>query len=580
MIKAKEGSMCGHWHRAMSGADAEECASRRGDFQAQMPSLSIKHGRFWCPTVTAEHGSCNSRAHSEECDCVAGGVLVDAEAHPRAIRQGAGKLRDGRSCGVGAIWSTVIVTFSLLLLIECSAGFLAQSPRMFATKGLGTPILREAPEYTCVYDDCSTAFQEHLAAACRNIYMENIQLRSRSGSSDQDATMALGGNHPQHHNHWHSDMIGRYKELIPPNLAHPRNLHSSKKKCATIPSRVLSAEDLQKAVEALSASTSQSWLADDTSTGGKNRVEEAVMVLDLDKCSFWGSDGNDLGIALQWMEKSPDLVHQLYSLLLNPQVKATYARLQERAVKVRVVIYTMRATFLVYHSCFRDQTVMLRWNQDWHHGAQLFIPPSVGAEEVIRSYSLRAPLLEEERRDLKKSFERLFATRAVIAKELGLNVLPEIIVTSSPKDVQGAMRILHLPVENAYLWDDNSKLSDHPRVVQVPRFDALPQDQHDALVDFLNVHCPADALEDDLVDFMLGADPADVVLLHDRLTGRLHYTIPSCARLDEWALPCLVRTAKYEDRAAKALSTSLESERVAKRNRCSSPVTPEHELGV
>jgi len=95
--------MCGHWHRAMSGADAEECARRRGDFQAQMPSLSIKHGRFWCPTVTAEHGSCNSRAHSEECDCVAGGVLVDAEAHPPAIRQGAGKLRDGRSCGVGAI---------------------------------------------------------------------------------------------------------------------------------------------------------------------------------------------------------------------------------------------------------------------------------------------------------------------------------------------------------------------------------------------------------------------------------------------------------------------------------------------
>jgi hypothetical protein len=38
---------------------------------------------------------------------------------------------------------------------------------------------------------------------------------------------------------------------------------------------------------------------------------------------------------------------------------------------VRVVIYTMRATFLVYHSCFRDQTVPLRWNPDWHHGAQV-----------------------------------------------------------------------------------------------------------------------------------------------------------------------------------------------------------------
>jgi len=410
--------------------------------------------------------------------------------------------------------------------------------------------------------------------------MENIQLRSHSSCSTQDATLALGRNQPQNHYHWHSDVIGRYRELIPPNLARPRNSHSSTKNCATIPRRALSAEDLQKAVEALSASTSQSWLVDDTITVGTNKVEEAVLVLDLDKCSFWGSDGNDLGIALQWMEKSPDLVHQLYSLLLNPQVKATYARLQERAVKVRVVIYTMRATFLVYHSCFRDQTVPLRWNQDWHHGAQLFIPPSVGAEEVMRSYSLRAPLLEEERRDLKKSFERLFATRAVIAQELGLDSLPEVIVTASPKDVQGAMRILHLPVENAYLWDDNLKLSDNPRVVQVPRFDALPQEQHDMLVDFLNAHCPADTLEDDLVDFMLGADPADVVLSHDRQTGCLQYKIPACARLDEWALPCLVQTAMCQDRAAKGLSTSLENVGSEARIGYDSPVTPEHELGV
>jgi len=48
--------------------------------------------------------------------------------------------------------------------------------------------------------------------------MENIQLRSHSSCSTQDATLALGRNQPQNHCHWHSDVIGRYRELIPPNM--------------------------------------------------------------------------------------------------------------------------------------------------------------------------------------------------------------------------------------------------------------------------------------------------------------------------------------------------------------------------
>ena len=60
-----------------------------------------------------------------------------------------------------------------------------------------------------------------------------------------------------------------------------------------------------------------------------------------------------------------------------------------------------------------------------------------------------------------------------------------------------------IPIENAYLWDDNVKLRENPRVVSVPHFDALPAQQHAAVNKFLDEHCPAHALEEDLVEFML-----------------------------------------------------------------------------
>jgi hypothetical protein len=292
--------------------------------------------------------------------------------------------------------------------------------------------LRIEPEYTCVYES-------------RNGIKRHSQRRSKAsqGWLECDAPFDVFTNSKREkHEAWRYDVGQRYKELIPPGV---RTLSGANKKQRGRSSHTrLSAEDLRKAAEAaLSRSDSFSWTPQgQLEAPVRTKVEEAVLVLDLDKCSFYGSDGNDLGIALQWMEKGPELVLELYRLLLNPQVKATYARLQERAKHVRVVIYTMRATFLLYHSCFRDMTMPLRWSPPWHHGAQLFIPPSADAEAVMRSYSMRAPLLEDERRDLKKSFERLLSTRTVIAEELQLDTLPELVITASPKDVEGTMRRL------------------------------------------------------------------------------------------------------------------------------------------
>ena len=468
------------------------------------------------------------------------------------------------------------------------------------------------PEYVCAYDYATSWGEQRIGAATtykQYLAQRNSQLReqvlqaggqvdptrrSGAGSAEFDRDLALGprfapARAPERDEKWRHDVGQRYKELIPPNHPYPSQRTRSKH-------RMLSVEDLRKAAEAaLSTSSSLSWSPHgERKICGREKVAEAVLVLDLDKCSFWGSDANDLGIALQWMEKGPDVVLELYRLLLNPQVKATYARLQERAKKVRVVIYTMRATFLVYASCFRDQTVPLRWDASWHHGAQIFIPPEVrDAETIMRSYSMKAPLLPEERRDLKKSFERLLATRTVLAEELALDGLPELIVTASPKAVETSMRLLGIPVENAYLWDDNVKLRDNPRVVNVPHFDALPPQQHAALMRFLDEHCPAHTLEEDLLDFMLGADPADIVIAEDEETGRFKYQIPMCDEIEEWALPCLVTTTMYHDRAAKGLAgregmverlggrvegkDEAEAGAIAANGHLS-PVTPEYEL--
>ena len=85
-------------------------------------------------------------------------------------------------------------------------------------------------------------------------------------------------------------------------------------------------------------------------------------MLDLDKCTLYGNDGNDLGIALQWMDRGYDEVLDLYRLLVNPCVARTYQFLRSQYKSVRVVIYTMRATFLLYRSCFRDAIIPLQWH--------------------------------------------------------------------------------------------------------------------------------------------------------------------------------------------------------------------------
>jgi hypothetical protein len=65
-------------------------------------------------------------------------------------------------------------------------------------------------------------------------------------------------------------------------------------------------------------------------------------MIDLDFTALYGNDGNDLGLALQWMDKDPSVVEELYAKLINPELQTMYQSYTAMGREVKVVIYTRR----------------------------------------------------------------------------------------------------------------------------------------------------------------------------------------------------------------------------------------------
>ena len=75
-------------------------------------------------------------------------------------------------------------------------------------------------------------------------------------------------------------------------------------------------------------------------------MDEVVCFLDLDKCTIYGQDGNDLAIAMQWMGRPGSSVVELYRRLMNPQIKPLMKQLHRSTKRTPVVLYTMRPQLL------------------------------------------------------------------------------------------------------------------------------------------------------------------------------------------------------------------------------------------
>ena len=61
-------------------------------------------------------------------------------------------------------------------------------------------------------------------------------------------------------------------------------------------------------------------------------------MLDLDHTALFGNDGNDLGIAMQWLGKDVSTVQELYKKLINPSLRNMYLAYKAQGKDVDVVV--------------------------------------------------------------------------------------------------------------------------------------------------------------------------------------------------------------------------------------------------
>ena len=72
----------------------------------------------------------------------------------------------------------------------------------------------------------------------------------------------------------------------------------------------------------------------------------ACVTQDLDKCSIFGNDVNDLGVAMQWLNKTEDAVAGLYGILVNPSLPSAY-----ESIRKMWVFRGMSRAFALKGSC-------------------------------------------------------------------------------------------------------------------------------------------------------------------------------------------------------------------------------------
>jgi hypothetical protein len=266
---------------------------------------------------------------------------------------------------------------------------------------------------------------------------------------------------------------------------------------------------------------------------------DALLLLDLDKCTIFGSDGNDLGIAMQWTNHSQADLTDLYRLLLNPCVSQTYRALQALHPNLQVAIYTERPSLMQLRPGGpASDPEAICWSPAWLEEGQLYIPPSAAdADAVMReSAAGLAALPPEDRESLHRAVERLLAARAALRAALGLAAPPAAVVTAAPKDVPRTARRLGCPAARAHLWDDNTRLRGRPGALVVPPFTRLAPAQRASLLAFLEARLPLASLPPDLVGFMLEARPQDRALARGP-AGALEYRLPAAGGPGELGAP-------------------------------------------
>jgi len=230
-------------------------------------------------------------------------------------------------------------------------------------------------------------------------------------------------------------------------------------------------------------------------------------------------------------------VKELYTKLINPNLRRTYDAYVEAGKEVDVVIYTRRPQIVYYKSCVRHNTVPVRYADEWHAQGQLFFPSDVKSSQDIFATYTGPELLEDEQHDVKMSLDRLLAARDAVTSQLGLACAPPVVVTAQTKDLAMTARQLNLPVETCLLFDDNTDLRRKAGVVLVEPLESLPHTQRHQVLTFMQDQLPVETLEQELVEYLEEARPEERSLWRDE-AGKLTWHVPEATLpLRGWRTP-------------------------------------------
>ena len=219
--------------------------------------------------------------------------------------------------------------------------------------------------------------------------------------------------------------------------------------------------------------------------------------LDLDMCTFYGQDFDDLVSVFQALRQSDNSIKSLMHKLVNPAMIQTIRPLLLLESHARVCLYTKKSGIIREHGVPPE---MLK-------AGEVYIPPTMSLEEYLFLGKDTIPT------QMYRPLNRLFKCREVVQEVLGLRHLPELIVTAVRKSVKRACVTLLDPPTNpefAFLWDDNAEIADDFHVIHVPEYRAVPK----AIAGMIEQDLGAVTLDKyndrDLIFFLLQANPKHI----------------------------------------------------------------------
>ena len=187
-----------------------------------------------------------------------------------------------------------------------------------------------------------------------------------------------------------------------------------------------------------------------------------TFLLDIDMCTFYGQDFDDLVSVFQSLRQSDSSIKSLIQKLVNPSMISTIKGLLETHPNARVCLYTKKSGII------RDRGAPPAMLKD----GEVYVPSSMSLDDYL--------LLGESAISIQmhRPLHRLFMCREVVQEALGLSCLPELIITAVHKSVKRACINLLKPPTNpdfAFLWDDNAEVANDFHVIRVPEYRAVPK---------------------------------------------------------------------------------------------------------